>query len=386
MSGLSHERVVDAIARLLKRNHHPGAMLQLRQVTKRFGPVTAVADVSLEIHTGEFFSLLGPSGCGKTSLLRTIAGIYSLDAGSVHLDGVDISNRPMNARNIALVFQNYALFPHLSVFENIAFGLRMRKLPADKIRTRVAEAIELVRMQGMERRKPGELSGGQQQRVALARAVVVEPRLLLLDEPLSNLDAKLREEMRDEIRALQRRLGLTTVLVTHDLREAFAVSDRIAVMREGRIEQVGSAAELYDHPSIRFVAGFVGHANILAGAVQDVSGDRVTIRTDHGLTLTAARGDATWERGRAAWATLRSERLKLNGAAADTANRFEAIVEDVTYLGNAVGLRLAVGGTTLRAHVTNVGQALPRPHEKIIVSYDVADLIARPEATSSAGN
>lgn len=353
-------------------------MLQLHRVSKRFGSVTAVADVSLEIRQGEFFALLGPSGCGKTSLLRTVAGIYSLDGGQVLLAGADISGRPMNARDIALVFQNYALFPHLSVFENIAFGLRMRKVGAAQIRAKVAEALDLVRMQGFERRKPAELSGGQQQRVALARAVVVRPSLLLLDEPLSNLDAKLRDEMRGEVRALQRRLGLTAVLVTHDLHEAFAVSDRIAVMREGRIEQVGRPSELYDNPHSRFVAGFVGHANILTGAVENVSDDLVTIRTDSGLMLTGRRGDASWAPGMPAWATLRAERIKLNGAAAPI-NRFEGVVEDVTYLGGAVSLRLAVNGATLRAHTTNLGQALPRPQERIVVSCDVADLIARPE-------
>ncbi|MCC6304542.1 MAG: ABC transporter ATP-binding protein [Rhodobacteraceae bacterium] len=353
-------------------------MLQIEGVTKRFGSVVAVADVSATIEKGEFFALLGPSGCGKTTLLRTIAGIYRAEGGTIALDGQAIGERPISARDIALVFQNYALFPHLSVFENVAFGLRMRRLPRREIATRVEEVLDLVRLRDLARRRPGELSGGQQQRVALARAIVVRPRLLLLDEPLSNLDAKLRDEMRDEIRALQRRLALTTVLVTHDLREAFAVSDRVGVMRDGRLEQVGTPWEVYDAPQSRFVAAFVGHANILSGAVTAVGDGAVTIRTDAGLTLVAVRGGLDWRPGARAWATLRPERLRLDPGA-DAANRFETTVADVTYLGNAVTLRLEAGGTTLRAQTTYVGQALPAAGARVAVGCGSGDLVARPD-------
>ena len=353
-------------------------MLQLEGVTKRFGPVEAVSNVSLGIDRGEFFALLGPSGCGKTTLLRTIAGIYELDAGRILLGGADIGRRPISARDIALVFQNYALFPHLTVFENIAFGLRMRRVARAEIRTRVEEALELVRMGAFAKRKPQELSGGQQQRVALARAVVVRPSLLLLDEPLSNLDAKLRDEMRDEIRTLQRRIGITTILVTHDLQEAFAVSDRIAVMRDGKIEQIGRPADLYDDPHSRFVAAFVGHANILPGRVVEVADARVRIRADAGLDLVARRCPAPWREGDRAWATLRPERLAFGDGHGEE-NRFPALVEDVTYLGGAVNLRLSVNGAPLRAQVANLGQDLPRPGSRVTVTCRVPDLIARPE-------
>jgi ABC-type Fe3+/spermidine/putrescine transport system ATPase subunit len=354
-------------------------MLNIEKVTKRFGSTAAVSNVSLDIAAGEFFSLLGPSGCGKTTLLRTIAGIYPLDEGRVVLGGANISVRPMNARDIALVFQNYALFPHLTVFENIAFGLRMRKVKGPEIAERVAEALELVRMQSFERRKPAELSGGQQQRVALARAVVVRPKLLLLDEPLSNLDAKLRDEMRDEIRALQRQLKLTTVLVTHDLQEAFSVSDRVAIMREGRIEQVGTPADIYDEPDSVFVAGFVGHSNIMTGTVERLDQNAVSVCTKNGLKITGRRGGEEWRPGAPAWVTLRPERLKLcNGSV----NCFPAIVEDVTYLGNSVNLRLSVQGETLRAHMANLGQALPRLHDHLVVSFNAEDVIVRPDASS----
>jgi putative spermidine/putrescine transport system ATP-binding protein len=358
-------------------------MLQLNGVTKRFGAVAAASDVTLAIEPGEFFALLGPSGCGKTTLLRTIAGIYPLDGGRIRLDGQDIGGRPMNARDIALVFQNYALFPHLSVFDNIAFGLRMRKAPKAEICERVQAALDLVRMRDFERRKPNQLSGGQQQRVALARAVVVRPRLLLLDEPLSNLDAKLRDEMRDEIRSLQRRLGITTVLVTHDIEEAFAVSDRIAVMRDGRLEQVGRPSEIYDDPHSRFVAGFVGHANIVSGEVIDLSNEAVTIRSAEGLTLKARRGGLPWRIGVRAWATLRPERLKLVDGT-DAANRFPCIVEDVSYLGSAVNLRATTQGTTLRAQMVNLGQPLPSRGDSIALSCDIADLVARPDGQDAA--
>jgi putative spermidine/putrescine transport system ATP-binding protein len=353
-------------------------MLKIEGVTKRFGRVIAVSGVSVTIESGEFFALLGPSGCGKTTLLRTIAGIYEADAGSIHLSGVEIGARPISARDIALVFQNYALFPHLSVFENVAFGLRMRRLGRAEIRARAEEALDLVRMRDYARRRPSELSGGQQQRVALARAVVVRPSLLLLDEPLSNLDAKLRDEMRDEIRALQRQLGLTTILVTHDLREAFAVSDRVGVMRDGRLEQVGTPWEIYDAPASRFVAGFLGHANILTGDVIGVSEDAVMIRTDEGLSLTAGRGGSEWRVGSRAWATLRAERLIL-APPEGMANRFDTVVEDVTYLGSAVALRLAVNGAQLKSQAAYVGQRLPDPGARIAVGCGVGDLVARPD-------
>ncbi|MCL4766168.1 MAG: ABC transporter ATP-binding protein [Hyphomicrobiaceae bacterium] len=349
-------------------------MLELDGIRKFFGPVAAVSDISFTVEAGEFFSLLGPSGCGKTTLLRLIAGIYRADAGSIMLNGMPLGDKPMSARDTALVFQSYALFPHLSAFDNIAFGLRMRRLPRAEIARRVHEAMELVRMSAYAARMPNELSGGQQQRVALARAVVVRPSLLLLDEPLSNLDAKLRDEMRGEIRDLQRRLGITTILVTHDLQEAFAVSDRIAVLRSGRLMQVGTASELYDRPASRFVAGFVGHVNLVSGKVTEIRNGAVTISCRDNLDLEVPSRGLPWTVGAPAWASLRPERLRLGSAAAAV----DAKVVGVTYLGSQVTLRLDIGGLPLRADIQNVGQTLPASGDAIRVSWAPEDVIARP--------
>src|SRR5580765_2268281 len=244
------------------------ARLQLTGLTKTYGDFRAVAGVDLDIGQGELVVLLGPSGCGKTTTLRMIAGFVVPSAGEIHLGGRNITRRPPWKRNTGLVFQSYALFPHLSATENIAFGLRMRNLGQAQIAAKVAEVLRLVRLEGLGDRLPRELSGGQQQRVALARALVIEPDILLLDEPLSNLDAKLRAEVRVEIRELQRKLGLTTVMVTHDQEEALTMADRLVVMSNGQVQQVGSQRELYEHPANTFVAGFVGRTNFLHGSVE----------------------------------------------------------------------------------------------------------------------
>lgn len=359
-------------------------MLNLHRINKSFGSVPALSDISLSVEQGEFFSLLGPSGCGKTTLLRVIAGIYRSDSGQIHLNGQPIGDRPMSARDTALVFQNYALFPHLSVFDNVAFGLKMRRIPRREVAQRVAEALELVHMAPYARRLPGELSGGQQQRVAVARAVVVRPSLLLLDEPLSNLDAKLRDEMRDELRKLQQRLGITTILVTHDLQEAFAVSDRIAVLWNGRVSQIGTATELYDAPGSRFVAGFVGHVNLLDGRVAAVDNGIVTIAGHGGLSVAAPVGGLAWEPDAEAWFSLRPERIRMGGDLPADADSAEARVAEVTYLGNLVSFRLDVGGSILRANLQNVGQPLPRVGDTIRIGWKREDVIARPGGSNDA--
>src|SRR5712671_3844308 len=242
--------------------------LALRGLAKRYddGPA-AVAGLDLVAERGEFLTLLGPSGCGKTTVLRMIAGLVPPSAGRIAVDGADVTAMPAHRRNMGLVFQNYALFPHLNVARNVAFGLEMRGTLRDAIDKRVTNSLALVRLEGLRRRMPRELSGGQQQRVALARALVIEPALLLLDEPLSNLDAKLREELRDEIRDIQRRLGITAVFVTHDQVEALTLSDRIAVMNAGRLEQVGTPSEVYERPATEFVAAFIGRTNRIAATV-----------------------------------------------------------------------------------------------------------------------
>src|SRR6267154_4395760 len=245
----------------------PGSHVEFVDVKRRFGAVTAVDGVSLTIRSGEFFTLLGPSGSGKTTLLQLLAGFQEPDAGEVWLGGRDISGLPPFRRDIGVVFQSYALFPNMNVFENIAFPLRVRGVNRAELHERVTGALSLVQLDGLEKRKPAELSGGQQQRVAFARAVVFEPRLLLMDEPLSALDAKLRRSMRGEIKALQRKLGVTVVYVTHDQDEALAMSDRIAIMNKGRIEQVDTPDSLYENPNCRFVADFLGEANLIEATV-----------------------------------------------------------------------------------------------------------------------
>src|SRR5436309_896102 len=256
--------------------------VQVDGVSKRFahrvkGEIYAARDVVLDVHPGEFLTLLGPSGCGKTTTLRMIAGFEQPDAGHIRFGGEDVTRVPANQRNIGFVFQNYALFPHLSIFDNVAYGLRVRGLTPDAIAKSVGEVLALVGLSGYEQQFSGQLSGGEQQRVALARAIVIRPRVLLFDEPLSNLDAKLRVQMRQEIRDLQRRLAITTIYVTHDQEEAMAVSDRIAVMKQGSVVQEGTAEDLYHRPATPFVAQFVGRVNLVAGVVQTINGRSATI-------------------------------------------------------------------------------------------------------------
>ena len=244
-------------------------LVELIHITKSFGPLRAVDDVSVTIGEGDFFTLLGPSGCGKTTLLRTIAGFYHPDSGEIRFGERVVNHIPAHRRETGMVFQNYALFPHLSVFDNIAYGLRARRVPKAEIAERVGLIIKSVQLEGLERRAPSQLSGGQQQRVALARALVISPQILLMDEPLSNLDAKLRVSMREEIRRIQKELGITTIYVTHDQEEAMAVSDRIAILNLGRLEQVGAPFEIYYRPESRFAAEFMGSSNIIE---MDVTG------------------------------------------------------------------------------------------------------------------
>src|SRR3954463_10197085 len=251
--------------------------LTLTGVQKQFGTTYAVQDFNLSAEKGEFVSFLGPSGCGKTTTLRMIAGFEVPSAGSISIDGTDVTNRPPNRRNVGMVFQSYALFPNMNVADNIGFGLRVRKRPKDQIRKRVAELLELINLPDKGGRYPYQLSGGQQQRVALARALAIEPEVLLLDEPLSALDAKIRVALRKEIRSIQRQLGITTVYVTHDQEEAMSLSDRVVVMSEGRVEQIGPPPEIYNFPATPFVASFVGTLNLLPATVVDGATAQVQI-------------------------------------------------------------------------------------------------------------
>ena len=302
------------------------ARLQLTGLTKTYGDFRAVADVNLDIGEGELVVLLGPSGCGKTTTLRMIAGFVAPTAGEIRLGGNDITRQPPWKRNTGLVFQSYALFPHLSVADNVAFGLRMRKFPQPQIAAKLTEVLRLVRLEPLADRLPRELSGGQQQRVALARALVIEPDILLLDEPLSNLDAKLRHEVRVEIRELQKELGLTTVMVTHDQEEALTMADRLVVMSNGQVQQVGSQRDLYENPANTFVAGFVGRTNFLHGRVETPG----VFRSESGLAIRCDEGAAANGQTLA----IRPERLSLAAARVDGAdNCFPGIVEFASYLG-----------------------------------------------------
>ncbi len=343
--------------------------VSLRQVTKAFGSVTAVDDVSLDIRAGEFFSLLGPSGCGKTTTLRMIGGFEEPTAGRIELRGRDVTADPPDKRPVNMVFQNYALFPHLTVFENIAFGLRRRKVPEAEIRQRVADALELVHLPGYEARKPNQLSGGQQQRVALARALVNRPNVLLLDEPLGALDLKLRQRLQLELKRIQAEVGITFVYVTHDQEEALTMSDRIAVMSAGRVEQLGTPEELYDKPATRFVADFIGRTNLLRGTVRSIDRGRATVELSSGeATEAAADGLAT---GRAIELSVRPEVVHLRTAGSSD-RALHGRVEQAAYLGSAFSYLVRTnGGLELTAHS-------PKQDGRLVVGTHV-DIEWRPE-------
>ena len=299
--------------------------MELRGCTRDYGPVRAVDGLDLAVHEGEFLALLGPSGCGKTTTLNLVAGFVEPTAGRILIDGEDVTGRPAHLRGLGVVFQSYALFPHLSVRDNVAFGLRERRVPAAEIERRVGDALELVRLDRHGRQRPAELSGGMQQRVALARALVYRPRVLLLDEPLAALDKKLREEMRVELRAIQRSVGITTVFVTHDQAEALGLADRIAVLNHGRIEQLGAPREIYERPATRFVADFIGASTVLRG--HTVAADRVTVAAG---TLRVAGGRA-WPAGADVELAIRPERVRLAAGPGD--NVLDARVEGLVYQG-----------------------------------------------------
>jgi iron(III) transport system ATP-binding protein len=337
----------------------PGAALRIDRVTRRYGPVTAVKDVSLEIASGEFLALVGPSGCGKTTLLRLLAGFLTPDTGHILRGDTGLSGPgqavPPEARGMGMVFQSYALWPHMTVYRNIAFGLEIRRVGRDAARARVAKALEQVRLGGLEARYPTELSGGQQQRVALARSLVVEPAILLLDEPLSNLDARLREEMRWELKRLQRATGITFVYVTHDQAEAMALSDRIAVLQEGAILQCGSPREVYSHPASRAVADFMGLINVLPGRVQRAAGaDSVVVVGDrHRVAVSLPAGVLE---GQPVQLAVRPESLRVSPDASGLSDGAGTVlpgtIAEVTFLGNLTDYHLALDdGTRIRGQV-----------------------------------
>lgn len=317
-------------------------MIDVRAVTKRFGSFAAVDDVSLQIRAGEFLTLLGPSGCGKTTLLRLISGFEQPDAGEIWIAGENVTGLPPYRRNVNQVFQSYALFPHLTVRENIAFGLRMQKVPKGESDRRIEEVMALVALTGFEHRRPSELSGGQRQRVALARAIVPRPSVLLLDEPLSALDAKLRKAMQLELKHLQRRLGMTFVFVTHDQEEALTMSDRIAVFGKGRIEQLGTAGDIYHRPQSAFVADFVGETNVLRGVIAAREGDKMDVKLPGGFVIRANVGLVPPE-ATVVQLSIRPEKICLTAGSSDVGRTVPARVSEIVFQGATSRLVLAAG-------------------------------------------
>jgi iron(III) transport system ATP-binding protein len=332
------------------------AYLEIKQATKSFGAFVALEGVDLAVERGEFFTLLGPSGCGKTTLLRAIAGFNDLSSGEISVDGTDLRRVPPHQRDIGMVFQDYAVFPHLSVFDNVAFGLKPRKVPPAEIKSRVADALRAVHLEQLAERLPAAMSGGQQQRIGLARAMVINPRLLLMDEPLSNLDAKLRIELREEIRDIQKQVGIATIYVTHDQEEALAISDRICVMSAGHIEQIGTPQQIYGNPRTRFVAEFVGTLNLLApGAATD--------------QLVESLGLGGVER----WA-IRPERLTL---AAPGEAGLAGTVTRYTYLGREAHVHVATAVGSLAVQVANPGMtAASAVGDAVVLKFDLKALLA----------
>jgi len=321
--------------------------VSLIDLTKRFksldgsGEVLAVDDVNLEVKTGELVTILGPSGCGKTTTLRMIAGFEYPTSGSILIGDKDVAKIPPNKRGLSMVFQSYALFPHLTIYENVAYGLRVQKLPAREIRERTERALDLMQLTTMAKRYPSQVSGGQQQRIALARAIVIEPSVLLFDEPLSNLDAKLREYMRDELRKLQKRLGITSLYVTHDQSEAMAISDRVVIMKEGRIRQVGTPREIYAFPQSRFVADFMGKANFLEVEVLGTDGESARIDIG-GKTFIVPRAGRVRPNSGSALLVVRPEALRLISLAnVENEIPLKGCVDRFTYFGNIARYEVA---------------------------------------------
>lgn len=352
--------------------------IDTQSVTKRFGATAVVNDVSLTIQEGEMFTLLGPSGCGKTTLLRLIAGFYAADEGDIRFDGKRVNDMPPNERGIGMVFQNFALWPHMTVFQNAAYGLKLRKLARTEIASRVGAVFDKVKLTGLGDRYPGQLSGGQQQRVALARALVLNPKILLLDEPLSNLDAKIRVQVRQEIRKLQKELGITTMYVTHDQEEALMLSDRIAVFNQGRVFQIGLPRELYERPASRFVADFIGINNLIDGIVTAVEPEAQCLRVKTAVGELSALHDERFQVGQRCVLCIRPENASVDKDAAPGCNLVRGRITFAAYLGNTLRYDVEIGpGVIFKADLRDPWhhKQLPTGAE-VTIAFPVSSTVA----------
>ena len=358
-------------------------MVQFKGIMKRFGNVTAVEKMDFDIEEGSLVTLLGPSGCGKTTLLRMVAGLEDPTEGDIFIKGVRINNTPIHKRNLGMIFQNYALFPHKTIFENVAFGLKYRNVSKAEIRDKVMRALEMVRLPGVEKRMPSQLSGGQQQRIAMARAIVIEPDVLLMDEPLSALDENLREAMRREVDNLQQILGVTTIFVTHDQREALSMSDKILVMKAGRKQQEGDPESVYNEPANHFVADFLGHSNFIQGEVVDEDEQQLQVKIETGDILWA-ENKGTFRKGDAVEMVVRAQRFdafpKDEFEPVDGMNAFEGRIKDRSYMGGEVSYFIELGGrreihviSMMRTRIYNVGEEVSvqvAPHHCHLIALE----------------
>jgi putative spermidine/putrescine transport system ATP-binding protein len=351
------------------------SVVELKNVTKSYGAEPVVSIDLLRVEDGEFVALLGPSGCGKTTVLHMIAGFAEPTTGEILIDSKSMGLIPAHKRNIGVVFQSYALFPHLSVFGNVAFGLKMRNVGKAEITTRVMRVLDLVRLAGLDQRFPKELSGGQQQRVAIARALVIEPSVLLLDEPLSNLDANLRDQMRFEIREIQKRIGITTIFVTHDQQEAMAAADRLVIMSKGEIKQIGTPRQIYENPVDRFVATFIGQANLFSGVIEQVKGDKAFFKLDEGELVIAPMRPGFLQGVRAVLA-VRPGSLEVAEHEQSGANNIAATVINSTYLGNTSQVTLRVGNKVITATTT---ASMPSKNRPIFLIWPVEAGVLLPD-------
>jgi putative spermidine/putrescine transport system ATP-binding protein len=348
------------------------AFLELEKLNKTYGSHQVVQTVDLAVQRGEFVSFLGPSGCGKTTTLRMVAGFEEPTSGAIRIDGRDVTSLKPNQRNVGMVFQSYALFPNMTVADNVGFGLKVAKASAAEIKPRVDEMLNIIKLPHLASRYPYQLSGGQQQRVALARALAIRPQVLLLDEPLSALDAKIRVSLREEIKALQRELGITTIYVTHDQEEALSMSDRIMVMSEGRVEQIGTPFEIYNNPRTRFVASFVGTLNILRAKVLDPPSGRIAV---DGQEVVAGGGVMGASAGDVRSVALRPEAVSLNGVGGQR-NRLAGTIEEVHFLGSVVRVRVRIKESAVSLDTFNNPNAPPPKHgESVTLSFAPEDIL-----------